>query len=290
MRKWIIIGIILVVVVGLAVGARIMWQMRQQRLLKELTQLDKEMREEVYGDVGENIATVKKFYAEMAVMYKKIDSLGQYDLFKVDNGSVEFKKYLISESRNVPYNFRFFPYENVKWKVTTDWADSLTLTPTWPWSMCYDYQFSKFPVTDSTTIRDGYMSSFYEDLNYGAKGFREIDSLPYLLVLVNFEDKDLHLYDEEYLASSEFIQAEFDGALIVYDLKAQRMIKAYPLEFTGSENVSYTYTDDPHSSEANNAFREAYADDLHTHFIEAATQLINDSLGIPKTRIDINKY
>lgn len=288
MRKGIVIGIVLLVLV---VGGVIAMRWYQEKRLEEMMEVFEVYEDESKGDPAEHIATVNAFYSAMDVMYKKIDSLSPAEMLKVDHGSEAYKKYLINASRHTAYNFCFFPYEIIKHRGEGIWSDTTSQYAAWPWSLCNYSEWTSFPRTDSTGILSYDMSSYYYSLKSASEGLPDLDSLQYLHILVNYDDRDLKLYDEDQLMSDEMVQAVFEGAVIVYDLKAQMVVKFYPLEFTGSENVQFTYTGaTQYSYEAQQSFRDAYASDLKASFITAVQRMISDSLGIPESRQEINAH
>lgn len=289
MRKGLVIGIV-ILVLALIVGGLMAVKWYQEKRLKEMMEVLEVYEEESRGNPAEDIAAAEAFYSSMEVMFKKIDSLTPARMMKIDNGSEAYKKYLISASRNTAYNFRFFPYEIIERRGKGNWSDTVSQYATWPWSLCCYAGWTGFPRTDSTGLKSYDMSSYYYELEGAAEELPDPDSIQYLHILVNYDDRDLKLYDEEELMSDEMVQAVFEGAVIVYDLKAQMVVKFYPLEFAGSENVQFTYTgENQYTYEAQESFRQAYAADLEANFRTAVESMISDSLGLPATRIDINE-
>lgn len=281
--------IVIISAVVLLAGGLFAWRIYSQRQkMEELLEVLDEREHAIKDDVAQNIADVERFYREMDIMYKQIDSIGKTGLAAYGAGGAAYKEFLIQQSRNKPYNFCFFPYEVIEWRGVGIWNDSVTQQATWPWTKCYDLKWSTFPLTDSTKLKYGQRSDFYYGINAGAAQLPDVDSTEYLHILVNYDNTDLHLFDEDYLTSTTFTPAVFDGYLVVYNMKTHRVAKALPLYFTSSENISYYSEENSYSS--GNAFREAFGNDLQSKFEEAVTTLITDSLGIPKTRIDINKW
>ncbi len=289
MRKGLIIGISLVVLLG---GGFIAWivyqQHRAQQMLDLIEREYEEETEEPVENLAENIQRVEEFYHEMDIMYRQIDSLGKNGLKKINDGSEEYKSYLISESRHFAFNFRFFPYDLIRYRGEGIGNDSITLREPWPWSLCYDLSWSECPVTDSTKLMFGDMDSYHFDLYHAAQDLPNADSMNYLHILLNYEDRDLKLFDDETIMGTTFTTAVFDGFLIVYDMKNRHVVRALPLYFTSSETINYTESDNIVTT--GNAFREAFGVDLEQNFETAIRSLISDSLRIPDTRIDINEY